>query len=335
MILAPAFYQRICTCQNHILFKFILHVKLVILEQVASHHPIRKKLQDDPHMLGTKNKEHEDKHNVPMIQKNKVGGSKSEPRSHLSVIVGNLVKKFMEIMNSKRVQKSAWFQVNVIQASIMLQAFQRLTTTAIPNFKQRSKQLNRFYGINNLFMPPNNPTNFFLKAQRRDSKARRGAPRVSSRPSRSDAPRVASSRSPKPSLTARASCGGCWLGGGTAQPSGGSDPSQIGVDDFGFLWGLLRICGLEFMDFGLMIGFCFVIKQILLECNCQSSKKILKQPSLLILIIVIYGYLESRSLWNYELKGSAEKCLISGQCNSGLYHASSIPEIDHDSHSQL
>lgn len=38
------------------------------------------KLQDDPHMLGTKNKEHEDKHNVPMIQKNKVGGSKSEPR---------------------------------------------------------------------------------------------------------------------------------------------------------------------------------------------------------------------------------------------------------------
>nr|POF18328.1 hypothetical protein CFP56_76790 [Quercus suber] len=45
---------------------------------MASHHPIRKKLQDDPHMLGTKNKEHEDKHNVLMTQKNKVGGSKSE-----------------------------------------------------------------------------------------------------------------------------------------------------------------------------------------------------------------------------------------------------------------
>ncbi|KAL4601880.1 hypothetical protein ACB092_10G013800 [Castanea dentata] len=65
---------------------------------MASHHPIRKvrsgtqsvqKLQDDPHMLGTKNKEHEYKHNVLMIQKNKVGGSKSEPRSHLSVIVGH------------------------------------------------------------------------------------------------------------------------------------------------------------------------------------------------------------------------------------------------------
>ena len=26
-----------------------------------------------------------------------------------------------------------------------------------------------------------------------------------------------------------------------------------------FLWGLLRICGLEFMDFGLMTGFCFVV----------------------------------------------------------------------------
>nr|POF20798.1 hypothetical protein CFP56_14312 [Quercus suber] len=55
---------------------------------MASHHPIRKKLQDDPHMLGTKNKEHEDKHNVLMTQKNKVGGSKSElARSHLSLIV--------------------------------------------------------------------------------------------------------------------------------------------------------------------------------------------------------------------------------------------------------
>lgn len=62
----------------------------------------------------------------------------------------------------------------------------------------------------------------------------------------------------------------------------------------------------------------------------------------------------------YELKKSAEKCSISGQCNSGeieitfeslfpyfyllisinsialgQYHASSIPKIDHDSHSQL
>ena len=37
------------------------------------------KLQDDPHMLGTKNKEHEDKHNFLMTQKKKkVGGSNSE-----------------------------------------------------------------------------------------------------------------------------------------------------------------------------------------------------------------------------------------------------------------
>ena len=36
------------------------------------------KLQDDPHMLGPKNKEHEDKHNVLMTHKKKVGGSNSE-----------------------------------------------------------------------------------------------------------------------------------------------------------------------------------------------------------------------------------------------------------------
>ncbi|KAF3952893.1 hypothetical protein CMV_021601 [Castanea mollissima] len=63
------------------------------------------KLQDDPHMLGTKNKEHEDKHNVLMIQKNKVGGSKSEPRSHLSLIVEREFSQ--EVHGNYELKKSA------------------------------------------------------------------------------------------------------------------------------------------------------------------------------------------------------------------------------------
>ena len=80
---------------------------------------------------------------------------------------------------------------------------------------------------------------FFLKSLKA---ARRRSPQALSRPSRSGAPRAALPWSPKPSLTARASHGGCWLGRGTVRPGGGSSAARIDFDDWvfsGVCWGFM------------------------------------------------------------------------------------------------